>query len=187
MNNAQNASSTRDTAHRERAMPSAVAQAGVLGLCLLASFLAAAIGGGASAAGVREWYQTLVRPSFAPPDWVFGPVWTLLYTMMAVAMFLGWRGARARGDDSRVRRALRWAIGWHATQLVLNALWSVLFFGLRMPGLALIEIVLLLGAIVATTLALARLSKPAAWMMSPYIAWVAFATVLNAGFWWLNR
>ena len=124
--------------------------------------------------------RSLVRPSFAPPTWVFGPAWTTLYVMMGLAAFLVWQQGLARPD---VRRALT----LFGVQLVLNGLWSPLFFGLRAPGLALVEIVVLWFAILATLVAFWRTRRVAGGLLVPYLAWVTFATALNAGFWALNR
>ena len=122
------------------------------------------------------WYRRLAKPSWCPPDWLFGPVWTLLYLGIAIAGWLVWRA----GDASR-------PLALWGAQLVLNALWSFLFFGLRLPGLALAEIALLLGIIVFTTTAFLRVSRAAGWLFVPYALWVAFAAYLNAGLWVLNR
>ncbi len=127
---------------------------------------------------IPTWYAGLARPSLAPPNWVFGPVWTTLYVLMAVAAWLIWRL-----PPSPQRRT---ALVLFALQLALNTLWSFLFFGAQRIDLALVEVVLLLAAIVATTRAYAGLSRIAAWLMAPYIAWVAFATLLNFQFWRLN-
>lgn len=129
---------------------------------------------------VREWYPTQRRPSFAPPNWVFAPVWTALYLTMGTASWLVWRTGPSRPE-------VRTALILYAIQLGLNLAWSWLFFGLRKPSLALVEILALLAAIAATTWRFAEFSRGAALLMAPYLAWVGFATVLNAGFWWLNR
>ena len=126
------------------------------------------------------WYQALEKPSFNPPSAVFGPVWTTLYVLMAIAAWLVWREP---GPQPARRRALTLMI----TQLVLNALWSPLFFGAHAIGLALVDIVLLFVAVVLTTIAFARVRGLAAVLMVPYIAWVGFASVLNASIWFLNR
>lgn len=123
-----------------------------------------------------DWYAALRKPPLTPPNWIFGPVWTLLYVAMAVAAWLVWR---ARGG------AL--PLGLWTLQLVLNALWSWIFFGLERPGLALLEILLLLAALGATTAAFFPVRPLAGWLLVPYVAWVAFATYLNAGIWQLNR
>lgn len=147
---------------------------------LLGPLVVGAGSGLMTASAVRDWYPTLVRPSFAPPSWVFGPVWTLLYLMMGLAAYLVWRRGAAT-------RATRIALALFVGQLVLNGLWSVLFFGLRAPGLALIEIVVLWAAIVATLWMFWRVRRIAGVLLIPYLAWVTFATALNAGFWALNR
>ncbi len=144
-----------------------------IGLC----FAAAAIGGAITATSVDTWYATLAKPWFNPPAWVFGPVWTVLYAMMAAAAWLVWR--RGRG-------VARPALALFVVQLALNVGWSGLFFGLRSPGLALIEIVLLWLAIAATAAAFARHDKVAAWLMLPYLGWVTFAAALNAAIWHLS-
>ena len=127
---------------------------------------------------VGTWYQQLRKPSFNPPDWVFAPVWTTLYIAMAVA---AWRVWRERGVQGA-----RFELSLFATQLTLNLGWSILFFGLRQIGGALVEILILLAAIVATALAFRRIDGIAALLLVPYIAWVAFATLLTAALWWLN-
>lgn len=125
-----------------------------------------------------EWYATLKKPSWNPPDWIFGPVWSALYTMMAVAAWLVWQ----RGGFVAQRRQLTLFL----VQLALNALWTPLFFGLHRPGLAFAEIVMLWLAIAATLAAFRPVSRPAAWLLVPYLAWVTFAAVLNFTLWRLN-
>lgn len=120
----------------------------------------------------REWYQQLEKPSFNPPDFIFGPVWTALYILIAISGFRVWSSDAGR---DRTRALTLWG-----AQLALNAAWSPLFFGAKKPALALGDIVLMLAAIAAYTAVARKVDKPAAWMMSPYLAWVAFATVLNA-------
>jgi tryptophan-rich sensory protein len=127
--------------------------------------------------GVRTWYREIAKPSFTPPDAVFGPVWTTLYLMMGAAAFLVWRSAG---------RGARTALGWFGTQLVLNGLWSILFFGLERPGLAFAEILVLLGCILVTARLFWRHSRLAGVLMVPYVAWVSFASVLNFAIWRLN-
>jgi tryptophan-rich sensory protein len=133
----------------------------------------------ATAAGVREWYPGLVKPGFTPPGWIFGPAWTLLYLLMGVALWLVWRSADRR-DDTRP------ALVAFAVQLALNGLWSLLFFGLRSPGLAFAEILLLWAAIAVTIVLFRRVSRLAAALLLPYWLWVTFAAVLNGSIWWLN-
>ncbi len=149
-----------------------------LGLFLLAAFTASAIGGYATFESVRTWYPTLVKPSWNPPAAIFGPVWTLLYLLMSIAAWRVW----LRREQTGARPALRLFF----VSLALNALWSVLFFGLHRPGLALLEVVLFWGTLVLIQLRFARLDRVAGWLWAPYVAWVSFATVLNAAIWRLN-
>jgi len=145
-----------------------------LALCLGVS----GVGGAITATSVGGWYQTLAKPPFNPPEWVFAPVWITLYVAMAVAAWLVWR--RAEFADARRPLIL------FAAQLALNLLWSALFFGLQSPGWALVEIPFLWAAIAATTLAFRPASPLAALLLVPYLLWVSFAVVLNASVWWLN-
>lgn len=131
--------------------------------------------------GVETWYTTIQKPSFNPPNEVFAPVWSVLYVIMGVAAGLVWNRIDMQRD--LVKKALTFF--W--IQLALNALWSFLFFGLHNPLLALIEIVLLWLLIYETFVQFNKVSKVAAYLMLPYLAWVTFATVLNASIWWLNR
>ncbi len=150
-----------------------------LGAFIAISFLAAAIGSWFTAASVKSWYPTLMKPAGTPPAWVFGPMWSMLYVLMATAAWLVWK--QRSSADVTLALALFFA------QLALNATWSFLFFGLRRPGLALLEIAVLLAAIIATTSTFAQFSRPAFWLMTPYVAWVSYATFLNLGIWRLNR
>ncbi len=126
--------------------------------------------------GPGEWYDSLNRPFFTPPNWLFGPAWTVLYILMAIAATLVWRQVGLRSA----------AMGWWFIQLVLNTLWTLLFFGLQAPGLALVEITLMWAAILVCMLKFRPISTTAFWLMAPYLAWVSFAWLLNGGFWWLN-
>ena len=141
-------------------------------------FLAPAAGQLLIDARPDEWYRALHKPWFNPPGWVFGPVWTLLYASMAVAAWMLWR--------RRGFRAARIPLMLFALQLVLNAAWTPLFFGLHRPGLAFAEIVLLWLAIAATVAAFFRDVRWAGWLMTPYLAWVSFAAVLNFALWRMN-
>ena len=147
----------------------------------LALFLVACVGGGA-ASGLTtppgEWYASLAKPAWTPPGWVFGPAWTLLYTLMAVAAWQVWR--RRGSTDVRMPLAL------FALQLALNLAWTPLFFGMQRPGLALAEIVVMLAVILATTASFVRVSTTATILMLPYCAWVCFATALNWAIWQMN-
>lgn len=131
-----------------------------------------------TAISVEGWYQALEKPPFNPPDWVFGPVWALLFLFMAVA---GWRVWRSDPWPATRPALTAWAV-----QLGLNLGWSVLFFGLQAMGAALVEIILLLAAIVATTVLMWRHDRVAGLLFLPYMAWVAFAAVLNAALYTLN-
>lgn len=144
-------------------------------ICQLAGMLGAIF----TVQAIPSWYATLNRPAIAPPNGVFAPVWTTLFLLMGLALFLVWRRTADPGAPAALRA---FAIQW-----LLNVLWSVAFFGLHSPLLGLIEIVALWAAIVLTIVRFARVSRPAAWLLAPYIAWVSFAVVLNASYWALNR
>ncbi len=148
---------------------------GLLGW-LTACFAAAAMGGFFMPG---EWYASLTKPSWNPPGWLFGPVWTALYTIMAVAAWLVWK----RGGFAGQRGPLTLFL----VQLALNAVWTPLFFGLHWPGVAFAEIVLLWLAIAATFAAFRRIDRVAAWLLAPYLGWVGFAAVLNCALWRLNQ
>lgn len=141
-------------------------------------FGVAALGGRWTAAEIPGWYETLVRPAFAPPNWVFGPVWSVLYLLMALA---AWRVGLAAASPERT-----WGLALFLVQLALNLAWSWLFFHEHFIGLAAMEIFLLWAAIGAATLAFGRVAPAAALLMTPYWAWVTFAAALNAAFWLLN-
>lgn len=149
---------------------------GLAGWLLLA--FAAAAAGGLASANAGNFYRELVRPSWAPPGWLFGPVWSVLYIMMGTAAWLVWR---ARGFANA-----RAALTVFVVQLAANALWTWLFFVWRQGALAFAEIVVL-WALIALTIALfRRVSKAAAWLLVPYLAWVSFATALTLATWRLN-
>ena len=142
-------------------------------------YAAAAVGGAVTAPAIGTWYRSLAKPSFNPPNWVFGPAWTVLFTLMGIALFLVWRTS-----DSTAEVGSELSI--FGVQLVLNVLWSVLFFGLKMPLAALVDIVLLWIAIILTIRSFVRVSRVAGLMLVPYAAWVAFAAALNLAVWRLN-
>ena len=152
----------------------AVALVVFLVLCLAVS----GIGGGITATSVGTWYQTLQKPPFNPPDWVFAPVWTILYILMAIAGWRVWRRTRFEAGGK--------ALTVFAVQLGLNLLWSYLFFGLQQIGLALIEIIILLLAITVNTALFWRIDRLAGALFVPYVLWVTYATVLNGSLWLLN-
>lgn len=157
-------------------------KARVVGLAvfLLLSLAAGALGGLWTAPATQPggWYSQIEKPSWTPPSWLFGPVWTALYVAMGVAAWLVWR----RGGWE----ANRGALTLFFVQLVLNAAWSGLFFGLESPGLAMAEIVLLWMFILATLLAFWRVSRVAGLLLVPYLLWVTFASALNFAVWRLN-
>jgi tryptophan-rich sensory protein len=150
-----------------------------LGVSLVAPLAAGFLGALATQPAVEGWYEALQKPTFTAPVWMFSPVWTTLYILMGVAVFLVWRHGCSK-------RRVRTALVIFVVQLVLNAGWSVVFFGLRAPGWALVHIIVLLAAIIVTIIAFSRVSRAAAWLLVPYLAWVAFATYLTVGFWMLN-
>jgi translocator protein len=148
-----------------------LALVGWLALCYSAASLGAVFMPG-------EWYAALKKPSWNPPAWIFGPVWTALYAMMAVAAWLVWK----RGGWAKQRGPLMLFL----VQLALNAAWTPLFFGLHWTGVACAEIVLLWLAIAATLATFRPVSRAAAWLLAPYLLWVGFATMLNFALWRLN-
>jgi translocator protein len=144
-------------------------------IILLICFAVAGLGSLATTPNIPGWYATLNKPSWNPPNWLFGPVWTLLYAIMAIAGWLVWK-----------------RVGWgtamicFAVQLALNLAWSFIFFGAHQTGLAFVEIILLWLAIVATIISFSAVSKPAAALLIPYLLWVSFAAALNFTIWRLN-
>ncbi len=144
-------------------------------VCLMAGFL----GSLATRSSIPTWYAGLTKPLFNPPNQIFAPVWTILYILMAVSAFVIWR----KGLQNRY---VKLALSIFAVQLVLNVLWSILFFGLRLPFPAFIEIIILWIAILFTILIFRKISMTAALLLIPYILWVSFAAVLNFSLWRLN-
>lgn len=142
-------------------------------------FLPGIVGGIGMAGGGGEWYRELVKPALNPPGWVFGPVWTALYLLMGIALYLVWSRYSVPGATL--------AVGVFAVQLLLNALWTPAFFGAESPLLGLVVIVPLLALIALTVGLFWRISIVAGILLIPYLAWVSFATYLNAAIWWLNR
>ena len=150
---------------------------------VLAGFIAltlmvAGVGGWFTSMGQPEWYGTLTKPSWNPPSWVFGPVWTTLYILMATAAWLVWREAGFEGASA--------ALTFFFVQLALNLAWSGIFFALRSPGWAMVEILVLWSAILVTLILFLRHSTVAGWLMVPYLLWVSFASVLNGAIVRLN-
>jgi translocator protein len=146
-----------------------------LGICQAAGW----IGSIFTRPAISTWYADLSKPRFTPPDWVFPPVWIALYIFIGIAVFLVWR----RGLHHQV---VRRALAYFGVQLILNALWSYFFFGLRSPLAGLIEICILGIVIILTVRAFLQVSRTAGLLLIPYFLWVAFATGLTLSIWWLN-
>jgi len=140
--------------------------------------MAGVIGSLFTVSGVKEWYVYLQKPFFAPPSWIFAPAWITLYALMGLAAFLIWKKKSVKG--------VKTALYFYAIQLGLNALWSYLFFGLRNPGLAFAEIIVLWILIIITGLKFDKIDKKAGYLFIPYILWVAFASILNFAVWQIN-
>lgn len=131
---------------------------------------------------VREipvWYAGLQKPSFNPPNWLFGPVWTLLYVLMGISFFLIWKQKVSTGRNK--------ALTWFGVQFLLNFCWSMIFFRFHQTGWAMLEITFMWVAILITLLQFGKISSRAAWLLVPYLSWVSFASVLNYAIWQLNR
>ncbi|RME67698.1 MAG: tryptophan-rich sensory protein [Verrucomicrobia bacterium] len=146
---------------------------------ILAALTAGAVGGVVTAAGLGDWYLGLTKPKWNPPQWVFGPVWTALYLLMALAVWRVWL-VRSRVPAARA------VVGMYFVQLVLNAGWTVLFFGLRMPGWALVDLVVLLLLLAWLQVYLWEVDQLAGALWVPYVVWVSFAGALNAAIWRMN-
>lgn len=142
--------------------------------------LAGIIGAFATQSSVGSWYTTLVKPWFTPPNWLFGPAWITLYTLMGIAAWLVWRKGGFSDEGVRV------ALIAYGVQLLINAAWSPAFFGARSPIAGLLIIAVLWVAIAVTIYLFSRHSKVAAWLMAPYLAWVTYASALNFEIWRLN-
>ena len=153
-------------------------QAAVLGAFVGICLVAGVVGSIATTPQIPTWYASLNKPSWNPPSWVFAPVWTALYVMMGVAAWLVWRKVSAPHERVFL---------WFWIQLVLNAIWSFIFFGLEQPGLAFAEIILLWLSIAATLGAFRKYSRVAALLLTPYVGWVSFAAYLNFMIWRLNQ
>jgi benzodiazapine receptor len=151
-----------------------------LAMSIVVPLLVGFIGSIATSKSVGTWYMTLEKPSFNPPGAVFGPVWTVLYVMMGVSLFLVWQMGLGAPN-------VKTGIAVFAVQLALNLVWSFAFFGARSPLAGAVVIAALWCAILANVLVFARVSRPAAWLLIPYLAWVSFASVLNFSLYMLNR
>lgn len=154
---------------------------GIFGLMLFVamSFAAPGLSAVLSLSGPGDWYDSLTKPWFNPPNWIFGPVWTVLYLSIGVSGWLVWRVGEPK---ERFRPLSAFAFQW-----VLNAIWTPLFFGMQRPDIALIDILALWIAIAVTVALFFRVSRLAAALLVPYWLWVSFAALLNASLWWLNK
>jgi len=148
-------------------------------IAIIFSELAGIIGSVFTAPSIATWYAGLIKPALNPPSWIFAPVWTTLFALMGIAAFLVWKKGLERKD-------VKIALIIFAVQLILNTLWSIIFFGFNNPGAAFIEIIFLWLAILATIISFKKISKPTVWLLLPYILWVSFAGYLNFSLWRLN-
>jgi len=146
---------------------------GKLVLAILLCESAGIVGSVFTVSSINSWYQYLTKPIFNPPSWLFGPVWTILYLLMGISLYLVWQKKKISI--------------WFWKQLILNAIWSPVFFGLKSPGLALIIILVLWYAIVRTIQDFKKVDKTASYLLYPYLAWVSFATLLNFSIWLINN
>ena len=162
---------------KPRAAESPNRKLGALALILSACFGVAIIGGIVTSTSVDTWYPTLQKPPITPPDWLFGPVWSLLYFLMGIAAWLVWRCLGMRAMN---------ALLLFGIQLLLNLAWSLAFFGFKLIGTALIDILLLVVAVAATTVAFWRIDKRAGLLLMPYLVWISYAALLNGWIWVLN-
>lgn len=149
-------------------------------ICIAICLFVGGLGGFATSGEVTTWYLTIQKPTWNPPSWVFGPVWTMLYVLMGVALYWVWQAENVSKQDKQN------AITIFIIQLIFNCLWSFIFFKWHAIGWALVEIILLWSAIIATIFFFHKVKKLAAWILLPYLAWVSFATFLNFTIWSLN-
>jgi translocator protein len=150
-------------------------------ICQAAGF----IGSFFTVSSVQTWYTTLQKPAFNPPSWVFAPVWTILYILIGIALFLVW-SAYDKASKKQEKYKIKIALGVFGLQLFLNTLWSILFFGMRNPGLALVGILVLWLLILLTIIRFYEISKKASFILLPYIIWVSYAALLNWSIYKLN-
>lgn len=148
-------------------------------IAIAISEVAGIIGSVFTVSAIPTWYAGLVKPALNPPSWIFGPVWTTLYALMGIAAWLVWKAGWERKE-------VRMALGVFGIQLFLNIIWSIIFFGLHSPAWALVDIALLWLAIVWTMIIFYKISKPASYLLAPYLLWVSFALHLNYSIWVLN-
>ncbi len=149
-----------------------------LTLCIIGCLLIGGVGGVSTAEGVNDWYVTLLKPSFNPPNYLFGPVWTILYLLMGISLFL-----ILQTPKNEIKKK---AIIYFGVQLFLNFCWSFLFFKFHLLGLAFVEIILIWISILLMIIVFQKINKIAAYIQIPYLLWVSFASLLNASIWFFN-
>jgi tryptophan-rich sensory protein len=152
-------------------------------LCVSICLAVGGLSGYATQSSITTWYLALNKPFFNPPNWIFGPVWTLLYIFMGISLGMIWNSESTNQEANKIRSK---AIMIFSVQLLLNFLWSILFFGMKSPFFALIDIVLMLVAITLTIIIFRKINTKTTWLLAPYLAWVSFATLLNASILALN-
>ena len=150
-----------------------------LTISILACLILGGLSGISTTSAITGWYSTLIKPSFNPPNWIFGPVWTLLYILMGISFALIWN----KGIE---KKEIKNALGIFVFQFLLNLVWSFLFFGMQNPAIAFIDIVILWLAIILTVKKFLPIDKAAAYLLIPYLLWVSFASLLNISIWYLN-
>jgi translocator protein len=148
-------------------------------ICILIPLITGSISGLANVGNVNEWYVNLIKPAFNPPSYLFGPVWTILYILMGISLYLVWK--------SPLGKTRKQALIIFSIQMFLNFIWTFIFFYFKQTGFALVDIILLWLLIIAMILLFKRINKTAAFIQIPYLLWVSFATVLNASIWMLNK
>lgn len=156
-----------------------------LALAIIFSELVGIFGSFFTFPAIPTWYVALPKPPLNPPTWIFGPVWTFLFLLMGISIFLIWKKYKEASKKS-VKANIRIAIGLFVLQMELNVLWSIVFFGLENPKLAFVEVIIFWLSIFATIVAFSKISKPAMWLLIPYIVWVSFACYLNFSIWQLS-
>ena len=146
---------------------------------VLACLILGGLSGISTTSAITGWYSTLIKPSFNPPNWIFGPAWTLLYILMGISFALIWN----KGIE---KKEIKNALGIFVFQLILNLSWSFLFFGMQNPAIAFIDIIVLWFAIILTIKKFLPINRTAAYLLIPYLLWVSFASLLNTSIWYLN-
>ncbi|MEO7263637.1 MAG: TspO/MBR family protein [Ferruginibacter sp.] len=147
-------------------------------LCISIPILVGTLSGIATASGVKGWFQTINKPGFNPPNYVFGPVWTILYILMGISFYMVMQSPNTKTK--------KYAVAIFLVQLLLNFCWSLLFFKFKFIGTAFIDIILIWLSIIFMIYIFYKINKRAAWLQVPYLLWVSFASILNAAIWWLN-